>query len=523
MVSLTQSQARNNLMTKRFTQIMENMRGLIKDDSWSASSGFLLAVSGGMDSMCMADLFLSQFGSEAFAVAHCNFHLRGEESDGDEVLVRNWADSNGVRFHRVDFDTEGYAADGGISIEMAARELRYGWFARLCGEFGYRAVVVAHNANDNAETLVLNLLRGTGLKGLHGMSEVSVLGIRTDNDLHWPPPTSWAPPPSRGWQNANSGHLSAPYTTERIFLLRPLLSFSRKQIEGHVFANKVPYRDDSTNALCDYKRNRVRNEAFPIFEKINPSFVRSLNREIGYFSEAGDIVDEWCQAQMPDVVGIDGEVVRISLSALMDRRQWRYLLYYILEPYGFNSQTLASIESLLESDRTVSGKRFDSPTHMLLSERDELIVLPRGNDVQTDDTCMPVRGAGVYNFNGMRWKVDVLDWCADMPLKQPKGIIVADADKLLFPFVCRRWRQGDWFIPFGMNGKKKVSDLFADLKYGTLEKESAVMIVDTRSEGLAETQHIAGVMGVRLDDRYKVTPTTKTIIRIEILNNTETL
>ena len=506
MVSLTQSQARNNLMTKRFTQIMENMRGLIKDDSWSASSGFLLAVSGGMDSMCMADLFLSQFGSEAFAVAHCNFHLRGEESDGDEVLVRNWADSNGVRFHRIDFDTEGYAADGGISIEMAARELRYGWFARLCGEFGYRAVVVAHNANDNAETLVLNLLRGTGLKGLHGMSEVSSLDCQT-------------------------------------YLLRPLLSCSRKQIEGHVFANKVPYRDDSTNALCDYKRNRVRNEAFPIFEKINPSFVRSLNREIGYFSEAGDIVDEWCQAQMPDVVGIDGEVVRISLSALMDRRQWRYLLYYILEPYGFNSQTLASIESLLESDRTVSGKRFDSPTHRVLVERSELIVLPRetagqaGSDERersdgdgrtviagsTGNLCMPVRGAGVYNFNGARWQVEVLEWKDDMPLKQPTGILIADADKLLFPFVCRRWRQGDWFIPFGMNGKKKVSDLFADLKYGTLEKESAVMIVDTRSEGLAETQHIAGVMGVRLDDRYKVTPTTKTIIRIEILNNTETL
>lgn len=560
MVSLTQSQARNNLMTKRFTQIMENMRGLIKDDSWSASSGFLLAVSGGMDSMCMADLFLSQFGSEAFAVAHCNFHLRGEESDGDEVLVRNWADSNGVRFHRIDFDTEGYAADGGISIEMAARELRYGWFARLCGEFGYRAVVVAHNANDNAETLVLNLLRGTGLKGLHSMAEVSVLGIRTDNDLHWPllyepaaagcalqkPTGLFADrlrPLSRGWQNANSGHLSAPYTTERIFLLRPLLSFSRKQIEGHVFANKVPYRDDSTNALCDYKRNRVRNEAFPIFEKINPSFVRSLNREIGYFSEAGDIVDEWCQAQLPDVVGIDGEVVRISLSALMDRRQWRYLLYYILEPYGFNSQTLASIESLLESDRTVSGKRFDSPTHRVLVERSELIVLPRetagqaGSDERersdgdgrtviagsTGNLCMPVRGAGVYNFNGARWQVEVLEWKDDMPLKQPTGILIADADKLLFPFVCRRWRQGDWFIPFGMNGKKKVSDLFADLKYGTLEKETAVMIVDTRSEGLAETQHIAGVMGVRLDDRYKVTPTTKTIIRIEILNNTETL
>ena len=475
-------------MTRRFTQIMENMRGLIKDESWSASSGFLLAVSGGMDSMCMADLFLSEFGPEAFAIAHCNFHLRGEESDGDETLVRNWADSNGVRFHRTDFDTEGHAAGNAVSIEMAARDLRYGWFAKLCGEFGYRAVVVAHNANDNAETLVLNLLRGTGLKGLHGMAEVSSL-------------------------TASQG----------TFLLRPLLSFSRKQIEGYVFANKVPYRDDSTNALCEYKRNRIRNEVFPIFEKINPSFVRSLNREIGYFSEAGDIVEDWCRAQLPEVVEITENKVRINLPALMARRQWRYLLYYIVEPYGFNSQTLASIEALLESDRTISGKRFDSPTHTIITERDGLLLLPKMAADLGVESIMPVRGSGIYNFNGSRWQVEVLEWSEDMPLKQPNGTLIADADKLLFPFVCRRWRQGDWFIPLGMRGRKKVSDLYADLKYGALEKDASVMIVDTRSEGLAEDQHIAGVLGVRLDDRYKVTSSTKTIIRITILNNTETL
>ena len=467
---------------------MENMRGLIKDESWSASSGFLLAVSGGMDSMCMADLFLSEFGPEAFAIAHCNFHLRGEESDGDETLVRNWADSNGVRFHRTDFDTEGHAAENAVSIEMAARDLRYGWFAKLCGEFGYRAVVVAHNANDNAETLVLNLLRGTGLKGLHGMAEVSSL-------------------------TASQG----------TFLLRPLLSFSRKQIEGYVFANKVPYRDDSTNALCEYKRNRIRNEVFPIFEKINPSFVRSLNREIGYFSEAGDIVEDWCRAQLPEVVEITENKVRINLPALMARRQWRYLLYFIFESYGFNSQTLASIEALLESDRTISGKRFDSQTHTIITERDGLLVLPKMADDLDVESIMPVRGAGIYNFNGSRWQVEVLEWSEDMPLKQPNGTLIADADKLLFPFVCRRWRQGDWFIPLGMRGRKKVSDLYADLKYGALEKDASVMIVDTRSEGLAEDQHIAGVLGVRLDDRYKVTSSTKTIIRITILNNTETL
>ena len=438
--------------------------------------------------MCMADLFLSEFGPEAFAIAHCNFHLRGEESDGDETLVRNWADSNGVRFHRTDFDTEGHAAGNAVSIEMAARDLRYGWFAKLCGEFGYRAVVVAHNANDNAETLVLNLLRGTGLKGLHGMAEVSSL-------------------------TASQG----------TFLLRPLLSFSRKQIEGYVFANKVPYRDDSTNALCEYKRNRIRNEVFPIFEKINPSFVRSLNREIGYFSEAGDIVEDWCRAQLPEVVEITENKVRINLPALMARRQWRYLLYFIFESYGFNSQTLASIEALLESDRTISGKRFDSQTHTIITERDGLLVLPKMADDLDVESIMPVRGAGIYNFNGSRWQVEVLEWSEDMPLKQPNGTLIADADKLLFPFVCRRWRQGDWFIPLGMRGRKKVSDLYADLKYGALEKDASVMIVDTRSEGLAEDQHIAGVLGVRLDDRYKVTSSTKTIIRITILNNTETL
>jgi len=493
---------------------MENMRGLIKDDSWSASSGFLLAVSGGMDSMCMADLFLNAYGPEAFAVAHCNFHLRGEESDGDEALVRQWAESNGVRFHSTDFDTQTYASEGGISIEMAARELRYDWFASLCNEFGYRAVVVAHNANDNAETLVLNLLRGTGLKGLHAMAEVSVLDGRADAFIHLP--------------SSSDRH--------GIYLLRPLLSFSRKQIEGYVFANKVPYRDDSTNASCDYKRNRIRNEAFPIFEKINPSFVRSLNREIGYFSEAGDIVEEWCRAQLPEVVEItcragndvvrvsepvgchseqSEESLRISLPALMARRQWRYLLYYILEPYGFNSQILSSLESLLQSDRTVSGKRFDSPTHTLFTERDALVVVPT---VITDDVIMPVRGAGIYNFNGVRWQVEVLEWNSSMPLKQPEGILIADADKLLFPFVCRRWRQGDWFIPLGMRGRKKVSDLFADLKYGAIEKSAAVMMVCVSSDEMAEKQHVAGVLGVRMDDFYKVTPATERIIRITLLD-----
>ena len=475
-------------MLKHFAQKIEDMRRLI-DNSRSASSVmskpvFLLAVSGGMDSMCLLDLFSRTLPVSDYAVAHCNFSLRGEESDGDQALVEARAAELGVPVYVKRFDTVAYAKEHGVSIEMAARELRYDWFGQLCREHGFEVIAVAHNANDNAETLMLNLLRGTGLNGLHGMAEV----------------------------------------TANVF--RPMLEFTRKQIEGYALAHRVPYRHDSSNFESDYKRNRIRNEVFPVFEKINPSFVRTLNREIGYFAEAGSIVEDWCRLQLPHVVSDESGHLSINTSALLATRHWRYLLYYILEPYCFNSQTLSSVESLLESDRTVSGKRFDSQTHTLLTAQDALIVAPsedlkisegRPKELRLADDVVVVRGAGTYNFNGSRFLVELIDRTMDMPLKQPQGVLILDAEKLQFPFVCRRWRQGDWLVPLGMRGKKKVSDLFTDLKFNILDKESAVILVDTRTEGLAEQQHIASLLGHRIDDRYKVTPSTQTILRITLL------
>ena len=440
---------------------------------------FLLAVSGGMDSMCMADLFLQSFGADSFSIAHCNFSLRGEESDGDELLVRHWSEQNGVELFVKRFDTVAYAREKGISIEMAARDLRYGWFFELCKEQGFAALSVAHNANDNAETLLLNLLRGTGLKGLHGMSDIS--------------------------------------DTLPVAVCRPLLEFTRKQIEGYVLAHRVPYRHDSSNFESDYKRNRIRNEVFPIFEKINPSFVRTLNREIGYFSEAGAIVEDWCRTQLPDVLVGNTDVV-ISTTKLLATRHWRYLLYYILEPYGFSSQVLSSLEELLDSDRTMSGKRFESQDYILLTGSDYLQIIPKECMPPVDsDPVMVVRGKGTYNFNGRRFQVEIIDRTPDMPLRQPQGTLIFDADSLRFPFVCRRWRKGDWLVPLGMKGKKKISDLFTDLKYGTLDKESAIIAVDTRTPELAEQQHVAALLGTRIDDRYKVTPSTRSILRITLL------
>lgn len=487
-------------MQKHFAQAMERIEGLI--NIWSApcamfhpaSDGLavpgagktraLLAVSGGVDSMCMADLFLRKYGSDAIALAHCNFHLRGEESDGDEAHVRAWADEHGVVCHVTDFDTEAYAMEHRVSIEMAARDLRYGWFARLCREHGYTVVSVAHNANDNAETLILNLLRGTGLRGLGGMSLISDL----------------------------------PYAAD-LKLIRPLLECSRKMIEGYAFVNKVTFREDSTNASSDYKRNRIRNEVFPIFEKINPSFIRTLNREMGYFSEASQMVDDYCNSVIPDSIGN----LSIPTASLLSHPHWRYLLYYMLEPYGFNHAVLASVEDLLTSDRTVSGKRFESDTHVLLTGRGVLTVMPREEapekhgqspdavSLSHGEDFMPVPGPGTYHIGGRRFHVEELQWTKDMPLRQPEGVLQFDADRLRFPFALRRWRQGDWLIPFGMKGKKKVSDLFADLKYDSLEKSSAVMLADCTA---THDNRVAAVLGVRMDDKYKITDATRRVIRI---------
>ena len=504
-------------MQKRFAQKLEDLRRLI-GNSRSASLRYLLAVSGGMDSMCLLDLFSKVLPSSDYAVAHCNFSLRGEESDGDQALVEARAAELGVQVFVQRFDTLKYAQERGISIEMAARDLRYGWFSDLCAEHGFDAVVVAHNANDNAETLMLNLLRGTGLNGLHGMSEVSVVAGSLDDGEDMPPPARGCSTVGRtGVFGITSVRRSAETS---VLVLRPLLEFTRKQIEGYVLFNRVPYRHDSSNFESDYKRNKIRNEVFPVFEKINPSFIRTLNREIGYFAEAGDIVEEWCKSQLSSVMsGEPGESrhLHINIDSLLATSHWRYLLYYILSPYGFNQQTLSSIESLLTSSRTIPGKRFESETYVLLTGRDTLHLVPREPENKVcSDVIMTVRGEGTYNFNGTRFRVETVRRTADMPLKQPVGTLIFDAAKLQFPFVCRRWRQGDWLVPFGMRGKKKVSDLFTDLKYDTLSKEASIMIVDVRTEGMAEQQHIAGLLGVRADDAYKVTPATETILKIEI-------
>lgn len=479
-------------MDRAFQNAMQRIEGALFKAAPSLSDGcvtdgaYLLAVSGGVDSMCLAALFQEYFHGR-FALAHCNFSLRGEESDGDQALVEAWAEERGVQCFVNRFDTESFAVEKGLSIEMAARDLRYGWFADLCREHGFAAVAVAHNANDNAETLMLNLLRGSGLRGVSGMAEVSRLPV--------------------------------PGTETK--LIRPLLGVTRRQIEGWMFARGYGHREDSTNAMSEYKRNRIRNEVFPLFETINPSFVKTLNREMSYFSQADDIVRQWCEEQLPRVLERGGACDRINLTELLQTQNWQYLLYYIAGQYGFNSAVVSALTNLLEAGDAVtrSGKIFEAGAYRMLTASDCILVEPLKEKMKTmelteNDIVVVLRSVGKYLFNGRSISVRIEKWSVEKSPVMPEGVIAFDRAVLDFPIVCRRWEQGDWIQPLGMNGRKKLSDIFTDAHYNLTQKERAIVIAPPYSEN-GDPHHVLALLGSRIDDSLKITPTTREVIVIE--------
>lgn len=564
----------------------------------------LLAVSGGIDSICLASLFLNSSSGRRFAVAHCNFHLRGEDSDSDEALVAAWCGRNGVRYHKADFDTEQYASSHSISIEMAARELRYDWFASLCRDNGYYGVAVAHNANDNAETLILNLLRGTGLRGITGMQVETVVPVTRDE-------------------------LSG------VRLLRPMLSFSREQIEEYVAANSLEYHDDRTNAETVYKRNRIRHLVFPVFESLNPSFLTTFAREMNAFSEVQEIADDYFLSVRESVCEPPGkdDLLRVNAVRLCHLKHYKYVLYRLLEAYGFRDRLLEPVVRLLESGKTFSGKVFEAPGYELITAGECLIVrkaarvvsespviseladvhgdranlqgdlrggmtvgtpvgvqgdkrgsvivgkwggtqngaqvdeqggtlggaqvdkqggapggaqvdeqggesspvasenhgleecfglvgrgsasitssfvgsglsysglagrgsarrlrgtlMTGGTVINENEACSVVRTTGEYVFDDFRVNVSVSEAGAD-PVADAKslareGIAAFSSEALTLPFLLRGWQNGDWMRPVGLNGKKKLSDIFTGLKMNIEEKSRALVIVLPGSAG----------------------------------------
>ncbi len=431
----------------------------------------LLAVSGGIDSMYMAARAGDIFPGADLAVAHCNFGLRGEESDGDEEFVRSWCAWNGLPIYVKRFETSEFASTKGISIEMAARELRYAWFAELLSKEHFDAVAVAHNANDNAETLMLNLLRGTGSRGLRGMGDREMPG----------------------------GGL----------ILRPLLGTTREEISSWMTVNGVPHREDSTNASGNYKRNKIRNGVFPIFGEINPSYLRTLGSDIRHFAQVDDIAEDYFRTSAPAVT-VPGKEDSISIPALLGLKHWEYVLFRILEPYGFDENVILALSALLRSGGTISGKTFEAPAWKAVTTSSEIILSRRETD--SEGIRLTIPGPGEYSFKGRNILVKCYDRPRDLKLQRQEGCLIADSSKLPFPFTLRGWEAGDWMVPLGLNGKKKLSDLFVDLKWGLPMKGKAIVLEhpDGR-EG-----HVGALLCERIGDSLKVSPSTERIVEITL-------
>lgn len=427
-------------------------------------SRVLLAVSGGVDSMTMANLFLNSALRPVLAVAHVNFGLRGAESDGDEALVRRWCGEHGVPCLVKRVETFQYASDYRISIEMAARELRYGWFAELCREEGFTHLAVAHNLDDNAETLLLHLLRGTGLRGLAGIREEALL------------------PGADG-----------------VCVIRPLLGFSRAEIEAHAARSGVEFRVDATNADTAIARNRIRHEVFPQLAAVNPSFRQTFGRELRHFAQAERLLEGIFEAGRTKLCVERDGVCCIDISALLKQAEPGWWLWRLLEGCGFNTAQLEQIELSLNGQ---SGKEFVSATHRIVKDRTELRVYRLSGPDDADRTDrLDVRTFAVTpGFD---------------PKKKPESVLFVDADKVRFPLTARAPREGDRFRPFGMrSGSRLLSDFFTDLKLDVVQKRREVVITMQKENG---DEVIVAILGRRIDDRFKITAATRTVAAISSL------
>jgi len=428
----------------------------------------LLAVSGGIDSMYMAERAPELFPGAVFAIAHCNFSLRGEESDSDEVFVREWARKHGLEFFSVRFDTLSYSAEKSLSTEMAARELRYRWFADLLREHVFDTVAIAHNACDNAETFFLNLIRGTGTRGLRGMERDTVI--------------------------------------EGARVLRPLLGTGREEIEEWMTRNGKEWREDRTNSETLFRRNRIRHDIIPVLKDLNPSILKTLEKDMLHIREADEIASRyWEGAVSRGVVTFVEDGVRIDIEGLRREDSPRFILFRALEPFGFNEDTVDSAMTLLTGGRTVSGKIFEAHGNILEFSSAEIYVHPC---LAEDSQSIEITDPGTYSISGISLEVSTLGRSKLEELKQPKGTVIFDSKKLPFPFVIRGWKQGDWMTPLGMKGKKKISDLFVDLKWGPEKKRSALVL-----DG-GDPTRVLGLLGERIDDSVKIGPATTGVTKI---------
>lgn len=413
----------------------------------------LLGVSGGIDSMVMIHLFDSCGFN--YAVAHCNFGLRGRESDGDEQLVKDVVAKLGKQIYVNQFKTTEYAKENKQSIQVAARELRYQWFGEICKQHDFKAVAIAHNSNDVAETMLINLTRGTGIKGLTGIK-----------------------PKTNG-------------------IVRPLLFASREDIEDYAAKNGIVYRTDSSNSDIKYARNRIRNVVIPELEKINPGIVSNLNTSSQFMAQAWEVICEGHSTIQKKIRTQVGDEVKYSIHQLVNQNHRLLFLAIEFMEYGFASEVIPDIEKSLF---TQPGKVFHAPNFLLVRDRDNLILSPKIHS-QTGIVIVDEKTESISSPISL--SIEIIEHSNKFSIPNSPTIGALDYEKLTFPLTLRPWKSGDWFTPLGMKGKKKISDFLVDQKVPVHKKDSIYVLESNGS--------IAWVIGFRIDERFKVTDTTKKV------------
>jgi tRNA(Ile)-lysidine synthase len=439
-------------MIEEFSNFIE------KNNLFSPSDNILLTVSGGIDSMVMAHLFLSI--SANIGIAHCNFCLRGPESDEDEAFVKSLASAHKIPFFSERFDTIGFASEKGISIQMAARELRYKWFEeiRLKNNFSY--ISVAHNLNDNVETFLINLTRGSGIAGLTGMKP----------------------------KHKN--------------LIRPLLFASRKSIIDYSNLNKIEYREDRSNSETKYTRNKIRHVIIPQFREINPSFETTIIETAERLNEINEIISGHISEIRNKVSAPNGNSISFRINMLQGLSPKYTLLFELFRPYGVSKGQLDNLINLINGK---TGGQLLTADYRLIKNRKELVV----SRIEADSE-------NYFEISGVEDFVKFPDYNSAEINKIGTGFLIPeysniaclDADKISFPMIIRKWKHGDSFYPLGMKQKKKLSDYFVDNKYSVFDKERCWIL---ESDG-----KIAWIINDRIDNRFRITHSTKEALIIKV-------
>lgn len=417
----------------------------------------LIAVSGGMDSIVLCDLYHA--AKLPFAVAHCNFQLRGEESNGDEKFVKELATKYGVEVFVKRFDTKKYADEKSISIQLAARELRYEWFEKLRKEKDFHLIATAHHLNDNIETILFNLTKGTGIRGLRGIP------VRQGN------------------------------------IIRPLLFVSREEIENYQRENKLEFREDSSNVDDKYTRNKIRHQIIPLLKEINPSLENAFADKIELFTELEMMYEKQVKKSSAQLFIARGNDIYIPILKLKKTKNASSVLFEYLKEFGFNTEQVEDILASMDAD---AGKQFLSSQARIIKDRRFFIL-----------TKLADKSFAVQFINDGDKEVKLGDKQLQITqakaeqIKPGKDSAYIDKSKLEFPLIVRPWKAGDYFYPFGMKlKKKKLKKFFTDEKVPLHEKEN-IMVIESNKK-------IVWVVGYRIDERFKVTANTKDVLKMQI-------